>query len=178
MPSELLIPAPNQPIGFPISPKKLAVMHIATFGLYDIYWGYKNFANTLYPGRNGWAWILCSLFLPITLHSLLKRFNELSAHFGQAVRMRQILLALAYFSLSTISNIACNSKSNSVLLMIPMVLMLIPLWLAQVKINEINRAARPDLAVDGKFNVANIIGIVLGAIMWLLVIAGTFLPNA
>ncbi len=176
MSTELVIPGPDEPIGFPISPLKLAVMHVATFGLYDIFWAWKNFASLSYPSRNGFRRMIFALFLSLSLHGLLKRFKELGAQLGHNVDIRQNALAISFFLLVIISNIILRAKDPALVHFLPGLLVVVPLYLSQSKINELHCALRPNIAVDAKFNVANIIGIVVGGIMWLLILVGSFLP--
>lgn len=174
--NELTMPAQSEPIGFAVSPRKLLVMHIFTLGLYDVYWAYKNFANLNYPGQNKIGWAIFSIFVGLSLYGILQRFNLLAAKLGQPIAINSKLLAVLYILCFLLPNLF-GKDVHPLIQIFPGILAVIPLYVAQVKINELNTALRPGLHMDRKFSTTDLIGIAIGAILWIVIIVGSFLPD-
>ena len=66
---------------FQVGAMKLAVMYVATWGFYEIYWFYKNFRSMQAQGHNIWP-APRALFFGITAYSLFKAVRERNPSFS------------------------------------------------------------------------------------------------
>jgi len=174
MSTALLVPNAREPIGYPVSVKKMAIMHVATLGLYDLYWAYRNFTNLYNPQRSPVIRGIFAVFISISFYGMLKRLQELARHIGHPLRLNAAVLGAAFFLINFLPGRFMNDVPVIVYL-IPPAVAAIPLCIAQAKINELNAATRPT-RLDNNFSAADWVGVGIGALFWLLTIIVTVLP--
>ena len=76
---------------FALSPVKLIVMSVTTLGVYNVYWFYKNWRTIRNTDKFNWGAFILALFSPVTAALLFKRYINV----GLA-----LLLAATYFLLN------------------------------------------------------------------------------
>lgn len=155
---------------FPTSPAKLAVMSLCTFGIYEIFWFYKNWKflkeKHNFKIRPFWrAWF--SVFF---CHSFFKIVKEYSEQHQMTVNYKPGQLTTAYVLLI----IACKTPDP---IWIVSMLTFIPLLSVQKVINDLKNKITPNSKINSKFSGWNIFGIILGIIYWAVIILGMIFPE-
>ena len=164
-------PIPDgQPLLFPVSSLKLVIMSTVTFGIYEIYWFYKNWklikqrkASDIMPFWRAFFGILFCYSCFKEMQAVAKsRRIEFSSSPGLLATV-WIILMMAWrlpdpFSLASWFT--------------PLVLLPV-----QDATNRLNAAVAPGHNPNARFSGLNIVGIVAGGIFFILVIVATFLPK-
>ncbi|MFA4829538.1 MAG: DUF4339 domain-containing protein [Thermodesulfovibrionales bacterium] len=147
---------------FPVSNLKLVVMSIFTFGLYQIYWSYENWdfiRNQARPKiKPAWR-SLCPIFY---MYSLFKSIKTYASNEGFGTAYSSGWLFIGYIVMFIIGVLPINAAFLSIF----SVLLLLPV---QNVINKINYLLSPSISRNYRFTLPNIIGIVLGLILWLAI---------
>lgn len=160
----------DEPLFFPVSPLKLVVMSTVTFGLYEIYWFYKNWS--LIKERIGenimpfWR----AFFGVIFCHGCFREIRDTSED-----RKLQNLPPIGWLTVAWILLTLSWRLPDPYWLITwlsPLVLMRM-----QKLVNELNSTVAPSHDPNKRFSAWNIVGIVIGGILILLVIVGMFLPD-
>lgn len=165
--------AEAEPHFFPVSTAKLIVMSFCTFGIYQLYWFYKNWkveserevflASLLSP-------LLRTVLVPIFCYEIFFRVNNSAASLGIETRFHLGLLTAAWIIVWLAGNLPDPYWWVSFL----SVFALVPV---QKTVNEINSRLAPRHDPNNRFTKLNVTVIVAGGIFWFLVIAGTFIPE-
>jgi len=158
----------DRSVFFYVSPLKLVVMCIVTFGIYELFWFYKNWAYVK-EHTNGRLWpIVRAIFSGITYYWLLRHISRAGAVQGIKCQYSPVLLAFAYIVLVMASHMPDPFSLVGQL----SCLALLP---AQSYVNSLNKnSATP---INSRFTVANWIFIVIGAQMQVLAIIGMVRPR-
>ena len=154
---------------FPTSIKKLTIMSLCTFGIYEIFWFYKNwkFLKQKHDFKINPFWR--AWFAIFFCHSFFKIVKEYSKQHQLETDYKPGKLTLAYILLYIFHQIPWPASLISMLTFIP-------LLSAQRVINGLNDRLAPGSDINDKFSGWNILVIILALIFWLLVILGTMLP--
>jgi hypothetical protein len=163
-------PLPEMPpVFFPVSPLKLVIMSTVTFGIYELYWFYKNWK--LIKERTGrdimpfWR----AFFGVFFCYSCFREVEE-AARFRGISFLSPGLLAAIWIILTI-----CWRLPDPYWL----VCWLTPFVLVPVQnaINRLNIEIAPNHNRNSRFSGWNIAGIVLGGILFVLSIIGAFMPE-
>ncbi len=157
------------PAYFAVSRLKLALMSVATFGLYQIYWFYKNWKAMQSSGESLNAPVR-ALFYPLTAYWLFRHIGERGVALGMAAGFSAGLLAVAVFLLSMLWRLPDPwwlAGFASVAALLPV----------QTAVNEINYRMAPDADPNTRFRGWNIFGLIVGGILFGLVVLGAFAPG-
>jgi len=164
---------------FAISPKRLALFLILTFGIYEIYWFYKNWqaikefeGQEIYPF---WRAIFAVFFC----YSLFKKVLESAKSHAYKSSYSPAWLATAYILLLVIGNGLSRVESHDVgfnlIWLIIIIVAFISLLPVQKAINFNNKKIRKDFKLRKEFSSGEVVLIVIGMILFLLVFIGVFL---
>ena len=167
---------------FPVSEGKLITLYILSFGLYGIYWFYKNWKlqqskidKKIFP-------ILRAVFSIFFTHSLFNRINNSAGNLPQKHRFNANILATIFVGAIIFSNIIDPVSLNTSLLedlpssgifitsLIIFLLSAYPLVVVQATVNRINNDMLGYL--NHKYSLWNYLLIVLGALFWLMLAMG------
>ena len=164
---------------FPSSQTKLAILYFATFGMYPIYWFYKNWKLRKKAHGENVIPFLRALFYVFFTHSLFKKVEETSIAKGVATAWGATTLATVFVLLSILSNIleVINRESEVIGAidytgMIILVVLVWPLYVVQGVVNKVNNDPKGEL--NSSYSIYNYIFIVIGVLFWLLVMIGLF----
>jgi hypothetical protein len=160
----------GQPIFFPVSPLKLVVMSTVTFGIYEIYWFYKNWKLIKQRTDSNITPFLRAFFGVIFCYSCLKEIKDVATSRGLSCPSPG-LLTTAWIVLT----FTWRLPDPYWLVCITAPLMLIQI---QKVVNNLNTVVAPNHNLNARFSAWNIAGIVFGAIWWTLVFIGTFFPQS
>ena len=163
------IPA-EQPIFFPVSPLKLVVMSTVTFGIYELYWFYKNWKlikqRTDSDIRPFWRAFFGVLFC----YSCFKEIKKVATSRGVSFPASPGWLAVLWIGL--VLSWRLPDPYWMVDILTPFVLFPI-----QKTVNDLNTIVAPNHNPNARFSAWNIVITVVGGILFVLVIIGTFLPS-
>jgi len=165
---------------YAISPKRLVLFSILTFGIYEIYWFYKNWqAVKKFEGQKispFWRAIFAVFFC----YSLFKKVQESAKSHAYQNLYSPGWLATAYIFLLLVGNGLSKVDSYEIgfnlIWLIVAVSTFIPLLPVQKAINFNNEKVKGSLELKRDFSGGEVALIVIGVLWFLLVLWGTFLP--
>lgn len=179
--------SPTEPVFFPVSEGKLMAMYILSFGLYGVFWFYKNWKlqqklmdKKIYP-------VWRAIFSIFFTHALFKRIDQQAAHLEQRHKFNATALATFFVFAVIASNILdrlavntnmLNGISNNTVIMISLALFFLstyPLVKVQATINRINNDMLGYL--NHKYSLANYALMTIGTVLWFLVALGLLLES-
>jgi len=159
---------PVEPLYFPVASSKLVVLSMSTMGLYVLYWFYRNWKMERQRAGRGWP-LLLTAFAPLTSYLLFDAIRtNLVRH--SLPKIDAGLLALSFLGF----NIGWRLPDPYWILA---TLWFVPPLIAQASVNELNSRVAPTAPRNEHYSGWNIAAIVVGALLWLLVIAGLFLEK-
>jgi hypothetical protein len=164
---------------FPVSEGKLITLYIFSFGLYGVYWFYKNWKlqqptmdKNIFP-------LLRAIFSIFFTHSLFNRINRSAEHLEQKHKFNANLLATFFVVAVVVGNlldrVAVNislleNLSDNTLIITSLIIFLssaYPLAAVQATVNRINNDILGYL--NYKYSLWNYLLIAIGTIFWALV---------
>ncbi len=161
---------------FPSSQTKLAILYFATFGMYPIYWFYKNWKLRKTACGEKVIPFLRAVFFIFFTHSLFKKIEETSTAKGFAT-WGATTLATVFVLLTVVSNILekISQKSEEIgaidyIGIIILVVLVWPLYVVQGVVNKVNNDPKGEL--NSSYSIYNYIFIVIGVLIWILVLVG------
>lgn len=158
----------GDPVFFPVSLTKLLLLSICTLGLYEIYWFYKNWRLIKAREKSKVSPALRSVFGVIFCYSLLKRVSDQStAVGGNAIAAGPLALGWV------VTTLLWRLPDPYWLVSFLAVLFLMPV---QSAINSINSKVAPGQDKNDRFSGWNIFVLVVGGLIFILGVIGTFLP--
>ena len=175
----------NSTAFFPVSEGKLITLYILSFGLYGVYWFYKNWQlqkptmdKNIYP-------VWRAIFSIFFTHSLFKRIDSHTSRLDEAHRFNANMLATFFVVTIVASNIldhlfgtvqTLDNMSNNTVIIVSLalfILSVIPMVKAQATVNRINNDMLGYL--NHEYSLANYALIVLGSISWIILTLGLVL---
>jgi len=144
-------------------------MSIVTFGLYEVYWFYKNWKVARENGEDVLPWAR-SIFCIFFAHLLFTDIASTSRASGVTVSWRPRSLTILFIVLQ----FAWRLPEPAWLISFASV---IPLVIAQRAVARVHAALGLDPAVNSRFTWLNILGIVFGSLWMLLVLLALFAPD-
>jgi hypothetical protein len=178
-------PATESPIYFPVSTLKLALLSLASLGLYQLYWFYRNWSLEDERTKEGLHPFWRTVFAPIFAYSLFHRMYEFAGNSSgnplgltQSAANREVIrfkyhpgfLAGLYFVLTICARLPYSLWTITLLAFIPLVLV-------QRSVDQINKVYAPAAPSNRKFSWKNILVLVFGGMVFLLAMVGTFMPK-
>jgi len=165
---------------FVVAPRKLVVMYIGTFGLYQIYWMYQQWAH-FKRATKGSEWpVARSIFSLFFYHSLFREVAYSLSRRETGYSWRPELLASGIVAVLLFSSI-CGRLSEvdgmPAVLAFESFLTLPLLAYLHQRVQRAINAACGDADGEGNasFNAGNIFWLLLGALLWLLVGLGALI---
>ena len=178
------IEAENQPEFFPVSEGKLITLYILSFGLYGIYWFYKNWKlqqpkmdKKIFP-------VMRAIFSIFFTHALFNRINKSAENqnLEQKHKFNANLLATIFVAAVIIGNLldpvsmstsileSLTSKTVITASLVIFIISVYPMVTVQATVNRINNDILGYL--NYKYSLWNYLLIVLGALIWLMLAMG------
>jgi len=181
-------PVSRGPLFFPVSEDKLMTLYILSFGLYGVYWFYKNWKcqeqlmdKKIYP-------LWRAIFSIFFTHALFKRIEQQASHLEQRHQFKAGALATFFVFTIVASNVVDRlaistgmlaNISDNFIVITSLALFLLstyPLLKVQSTVNRINNDMLGYL--NHRYSVANYILMAIGAALWLLIALGLLLNAA
>ncbi|MCH8617911.1 hypothetical protein [Undibacterium sp. TS12] len=182
---EVVIVAPTF---YVVSRKKLAILYIATLGMYSVYWFYKNWSNyknrmsdkfdddrSIWPVPRG----IFAIFFTHALFREVKAYGDdnatVSEWNNESQATKLVLTMIVSNVLDRLSYRSIGSPYTDIASILILAPLLAQLLSAQQMINA--SCGDPNGESNSRFTVANYAWIVLGLLIWILVIFGIFSPG-
>jgi hypothetical protein len=156
---------------FQISPMKLILMSTCTFGLYQLYWYYKQWCHVQEQEKSDLMPLVRAIFSHLFCFLLFEKVQASAKVHGTLSSIRPDLLGVGWLIFSTMLYRLPGPYWLATYLA---VLFLVPV---QIAANEINRITTPDQQVlGGSFSKWDIGIVVIGGPLFVLMLIGTFFP--
>lgn len=152
---------------FGVSLSKLVIMSLCTFGIYEIYWSYKQWDAQRKRDQEAMMPFWRAFFAPLWGFSLFPRLQRIVTTYGGTAAWSGMGLAVAYLILHLLWRLPDPYWWLSQL-------SIVPILMVQRSINDLNAAVAPDAPRNDSYSGANVVIILLGGILFLLAILGTF----
>jgi hypothetical protein len=162
--------AAEEPLFFAVSPLKLVVMSLCTFGLYEVFWFYWNWKMLKSQGHDVWP-VPRAIFGIFFCHSMFGEIRDRGAAMGIQPRLPSTGYAWGW----VIAQLTWRAPGAYGLLFFLSILFMVPV---QIHANRINTAAAPGHAPNDRFTLWNWVAVVLGGGMLVLTAIGVFLQFA
>lgn len=154
---------------FPTSPKKLIVMSLCTFGIYEIFWFYKNWKFLKEKHNLKVSPFARAVFSIFYCHSFFKIVKEYSKQHQIQSDYKPATLTAGFILLNILYKLPDPFGLVSFLSFIP----LLPV---QKTINVLKDTLVPEAEINSKFSGWNIVGIIFGVLWWAAMILGFLVP--
>lgn len=170
---------------FPVSEGKLITLYIVSFGMYSIYWFYKNWKIQQATMDKKISPVWRSIFSIFFTHALFRRIDQQSVHLDKKHRFNANTLATLFVAAIIVSNVLDQLTQltvsadmfgtvslNSIIVtsLILFFLSIYPLARVQATVNRINNDMLGYL--NHKYSFWNYALIATGIILWLLFALG------
>lgn len=159
----------NRPAFFPVSVAKLATMSVCTFGLYQIYWFYKNWRLVKSHDQSRISPPWRSVFGLLFCYPLFRRVQSVAQQ--QSISMPSAALLFAAWTVATFLS---YSPPPYLLVSFGSVLFMLPIQRAA---NRINTQVAPQHDPNGRFGAFNIVIVLIGGLLALLSVIGAFMES-
>lgn len=159
------------PYFFTASPAKLILMSVCTMGFYELYWFYKNWVLCAGRSEKKIRPIWRAVFAPIWVFSLFKIIKGEAEEYKVPQDFRPTLLGIVYIVLSCLMNLPDPYWLLSYLTVVPIVL-------ANNMASAVNERIVPGFVENDRFSLKNWLALGLGGIVFVLILIGTFYPDA
>jgi len=161
--------APEPPY-FAVSTTKLVVMTLCTFGLYEVYWFYKNWSLIKKRDSSELRPFWRAVFSIFFCHGCFKDIQTAADKLGV-----KTFSADAMAAGWVLASITWRLPDPYWLVSMCSILFMLPV---QNAANEINAAAAPGHEPNASFGGWNILGVVAGGLVFVLGLVGAFMPDA
>lgn len=151
---------------FAVSTRKLAVMFLCTFSLYQYFWLYKNWKIVRDRHGEKLSPVLRTVFAPFFCYSLFSRIRDHEAAPADG-KLAAGPLAGVWIVLSLLGNLPEPYFFLGFFA-------LVPLLTVQTAVNDIHAVAAKGHDPNDAFTPFNWLGIVLGSMFFILALVGTF----
>ena len=164
-----VVPSPSDstPIYFPVSLTKFVVMHFCTVGMYQLFWFYENWKLILEREQSEASPFWKTFFMFIYCYTLFEKIRSSAGSLKIAHSISVHILATGWIVLSTLW-ILPDPYGLVALLSI---VFLIPV---QQAANRVNESLVPGHDRNERFTALNIVAVVIGGLLLVSVVIGTF----
>jgi hypothetical protein len=159
----------TQPRYFPVSPAKLVVMSLASFGIYGFYWLYQNWVLERAHANEDFSPFWRTFFSPVWIYSLLRRMRDAAGAAQVSPNWTPAITTAAYLIITGALFLPDPYWLASLLVVVP----LVPV---QRTVNALNAVVAPDAPRNDAYTGKNLVLIVVGVIFYVLLILGMMAP--
>jgi len=155
---------------FPVSPLKLTVMSVCTFGVYELYWFYKNWCLIKEREKLDIKPFWRALFGVFFCYSCFEKIRTTA----QSLNLKESIAAGPLAAGWIIVTLFWRLPDQYWLLTYFAVLFLIPV---QILVTKVNATADPGCEENKRFTAWNIAGVVFGGMFLILILLGLWWAN-
>lgn len=156
---------------FPVAVHKFLVMSIFTLGFYELYWCYKNWVRIEQRTSHGISPLLRAIFAPVSSFWLFAEIHRHMERSGIAAEWNPPMQGAGYLALSAAARLPNGWWTVSMLSFAAFV----P---AVSSIQKLHERESGGAAPNSNYTTANIVTIAVGALLLLLILAGSLLPDS
>ena len=149
------LPAAREPLFFQVGLKKLVLMYLVTFGLYEVAWFYFNWKHIQTRRERRISAPLRSVFFPFTSYGVFRAIGEQAKTNNIATSVKAGPLALGVLLLTPLWNLPMRYWYLALIGVLPLVF-------AQRAVRQINATIAPISDPNTRFSKLNILGITVG----------------
>lgn len=165
----------SRSIGYPLAVPAYVALELFTLGIYTLYWSYQHFSRAFHGTKAKVPRaLICSFFLPLSLHSLMKYYDRCARSAGDRFRLPILPTALLFFCNHLVSTFGSKYLPHYAPL-INLVVAVTILGFIQNEVNRINRKLRPDLLSSQVMTGRLWIGLAVGFVVFFMIIGLFFL---
>jgi uncharacterized protein DUF4234 len=157
---------------FPVATHKFIILSICTFSIYELYWCYQYWKRLKTESGESLSPFWKACFAPLWGFSLFRRIRATAASNGVVTEWSAGVLGTFYFILSALWKLPDPWWLISLASWLP----IIPVQQAAQRVNECHAASAAEGRNDN-YTTANIVTIVIGGLLLVLAIVGTFMPE-
>ena len=172
LPPTVALPVPSEEhTFFPVGMAKFVTMSVLTFGLYDLYWAYRNWQRIKARSREDLSPFWRAFFAPLFGFALFERVHEAAERRKLAAGWSAGLLGGAYFVLHITWRLPDPWWTISLIGFLPIV--------PVVRTIQQLHASEPSIeGLNSRYTAPNIAAMIIGGIVLLLALLGTFFVPA
>ena len=163
-------PKEARPAYFTVGAVKFSLMSLTTLGLYELYWLYRNWQTIRDRHGSNISPFWRAFFAPLWTFSMGSRLKDEADDRNIPVTLPVIALGVAYFLLSATWRLPGAYWLLGLLTFVP----LLPFELAVRRLDGDGELAAPRF---GRFTRWNIAWLIIGSILLVLAIVGSFIPD-
>src|SRR5690349_2317990 len=160
-----------------VAPHKFMLMMLGTFGGYQLYWFYRNWAQLNASHRSYWP-VARAIFAVFFTHSLLREVDGILARKRIAYAWSPTSIAGAYVAFTVMDNVTGRAIDGAFGVVLGIAFMLartFALYRAQLAINAAEED--PAGAANRAITIANLAWLLVGLLVWGLVGVAFFAPD-
>lgn len=161
----------SMPIYFPVSLTKFIVMHFCTVGMYQLYWFYENWKLIVEREQSDASPFWKTFFMFIYCYTLFEKVRSSAAALKIAHSISVHILATGWILLSTLWLLPDPYGLVALL----SIVFLIPV---QQAANRVNESLAPGHDRNERFTALNMVAVVIGGLLLVSVVIGTFVLRA
>jgi hypothetical protein len=154
---------------YSVSTAKLCILSLTTFGLYEMYWFYKNWKRIQEQTGSEIRPFWRAFFSPLFCHPLVVSVNSAAESLHLAGKLPPVVIMGAYFGLLATHRLPDPWWMISMLSFLP----LIPV---QRRIQEIHEAIQPGRATTVGWSMRSVLATGLGSVLLAFTVSGSFGP--
>jgi hypothetical protein len=156
---------------FTVGAVKFSLMSLTTFGVYELYWFYRNWRIIRDRDQSQISPFWRAFFAPLWTFSMGSHFTEEAKDKNLSLTLPVVALGVTYLLMSALWRLPDPYWLVSFLTFIP----LLPFDFAARRLNGEGQLADPTF---GRFSSWNIAWLIVGSILLVLGIVGTFIPES
>ncbi len=156
---------------FTVGAVKFSLMSATTFGLYELYWFYRNWHIIRDDEHSQISPFWRAFFAPLWTFSMGKRFTGQAKARNMSLSLPVVTLGVLYLLLSALWRLPDPYALVSLLTFIP----LLPFDRAARRLNGNGQLAEP---THGRYSRWNIAWLIFGSLLLVLAVIGAFLPES
>jgi hypothetical protein len=160
----------TEPPFFAVSLAKLILLSICTFGVYEIYWFYRQWKQIAERDREAISPLARGIFTIFFCYPCFARIRDYRAETGTGSPLAAAPLAIGWIGTTLLWRLPDPYGWLSMLALV----FLIPV---QLEVNKLNAMAAPGHDRNARFSAWNWVAVVVGGLLFLLAVGGTFLPD-
>jgi hypothetical protein len=162
---------PARPLFFPVSILKLTLLSVSTFGLYELYWIYKNWSFVRERENQSILPFWRAFFAYLFCYSLFKRIAGSCTEAGIERRLVPGPLAVVWIAL-WLGGVYLPNPFR-----LASYLSFVPLLLVQAAVNALNQKVAQDHDPNNRFTRINFVWLIVAGLFSILIIFGALLPE-
>ena len=155
---------------FVVGTTKLVVMSICTLGIYELYWCYRNWQCIKEREQSNLMPFWRAVFAPLWVFSLARDVKERADHLGIGNSLRPMLIGILYLALS----IQWRLPGLYWVISFFSFAALLPIQATDTSVSAANASGTQD---HSQFTPWNYVAVVLGGLVFVLGVVGSFLPE-